>query len=345
MKNQVFLTFFLLNIFFIFTNKSEALIDLDASPSSFVLESKKIEIPGYPHAFNPSIIRWKGSLLLTFRHIPNPKSSFVSYIGIARLDEEFTIIGIPQILETQDRHSSIPSRADDSRLIAVGDSLFLVFSDNKEAKISKKGFRVYLARLTEKGNKFNVHDVECLSHFEGESPLIREKNWTPFSHEGNLLLSYSITPHRILRPLLHTNSCETLCQTATPFPWEWGEPRGGTTALLEGDEYLAFFHSSLPMKTKNSSGKEVLHYFMGAYTYSKHPPFTIQRISPSPIIGKGFYKGDNKTPYWGSKKVIFPVGYIADDSHIWISYGRQDKECWIVKLDKKRFLESLIIHK
>lgn len=319
-----------------------ALINLENLAQDFVLETKKIEIPGYPKAFNPSIIRWKGVLLMTFRHMPNVKPFFTSYVGIVKLDENFDPIGPPQTLETQNPHSPIPSRAEDTRLIAIGDTLFLVFSDNKEEKITKKGFRVYIAQLTEDNGRFSVHNIECLSHFEGESPMIREKNWTPFDYNSNLLLSYSIAPHIIFRPFLGTGHCETFCSSNPEIRWKWGELRGGTTATVEGREYLGFFHSVKMMASENSQEKIVPHYFMGAYTYSLEPPFSLQRISPEPIIGKGFYSGGVQTPYWGSKKVIFPCGYIADEKCFWISYGRQDEECWVVKIDKNAILNSLI---
>ena len=43
------------------------LLDLDKAYDGLVLEEKQIEIPGYPHAFNASIVRWNGSLLMSFR--------------------------------------------------------------------------------------------------------------------------------------------------------------------------------------------------------------------------------------------------------------------------------------
>jgi len=53
--------FLTLNIFLFVVNVQSplhALIDLDSMAQDFVLETKKIEIPGYPCAFNPAIVRW-----------------------------------------------------------------------------------------------------------------------------------------------------------------------------------------------------------------------------------------------------------------------------------------------
>ena len=49
-----------------------AIYDLEERSQEFVLEIKKIEIPNHPHSFNPSIVRWRGALLMSFREIPFP---------------------------------------------------------------------------------------------------------------------------------------------------------------------------------------------------------------------------------------------------------------------------------
>ena len=49
-------------------------LDLEKKPQDFVLETIKISVPDYPHAFNPSIIRWQGRLLMSFREIPSDYS-------------------------------------------------------------------------------------------------------------------------------------------------------------------------------------------------------------------------------------------------------------------------------
>ena len=106
----LFLQFFFAHVFL----PANTLIDLEKGVQDFVLETKQITIPGYPHAFNPSIVRWHGSLLLSFRVIPDPNSSFVCYIGFVWLDEKFNVISKPQLLDLRDAHSVSPSRAEDA---------------------------------------------------------------------------------------------------------------------------------------------------------------------------------------------------------------------------------------
>ncbi len=309
---------------------------------SFVLATKKIEIPDYPLAFNPSIVRWNDSILLSFRVIPNRKESYVSYIGLVWLNDDFTPQGNPHILQLRDESSIGPSRAEDARLIKVGDDLYIVYTDNPYPTLTRAGFRMYIGKLIWDGIEFSITDNECLSQFEGDDPDSREKNWVPFDYKGKLFLAYTLTPHKILQPIIGTGSCTTICTSLSSIQWKWGILRGGTCAQLEGDEYLSFFHSSIPMTSTLSPEKKIFHYFMGAYTFRKDPPFNITRISPKPIVGKNFYEGAVYKPYWKPVKVVFPCGFISDTDFIWIAYGRDDHEMWVTTLDKKALLESLM---
>ncbi len=319
-------------------------MDLEETLPDFVLESKKIDIPGYPHAYNPSIIRWKGSPLLNFRITHNPKSPFDSEIGLVWLDEEFHVISTPFFLDTKGL-LPIPSRAEDGRLVQVGEKLYMVYSNNTEEKVIRGGFRVYIGEIICLEDSFELINKECLASFEGENRDIREKNWVPFDYNGNLMLAYSLNPHVIFQPIIGTGSCMTHAISNDLINWDWGHLRGGTPALnMEDSEYLAFFHSSKPMLTAHSEGNTILHYFMGAYTFSATPPFEINRISPEPIVGKGFYSGTPYASYYWEKKqrVIFPGGYLYDKDYIWIAYGREDHEIWIAKLHREGLMKSLI---
>ncbi len=318
-----------------------AMLDLEEASQEFVLGVKKIEIPGHPLAFNPSIIRWRGLLLMSFRIIPDRKNSFTSILGVVLLDEDFNPISEPQLLNTQ-LSPTTPSRTDDGRLITVGDQIFLVYSDNTEPVISRGGFRVYVAELRFDGMGFSVVNPDCLMNFEGERKDRREKNWVPFVYHDQMLLAYSIQPHVIFHPLLGTGTCETLYSSDTKTDWKWGDLRGGTTGLKMGDEYLSFFHSSIDIQTLHSDGKSVSHYVMGAYTFATEPPFAITKISPYPIVGKGFYRGPIYKPYWKSIRCVYPGGFIFDDNYIWVVYGRQDHEAWVVKLDRQGLMNNLI---
>ena len=177
------------------TENPTLLLDLEERRQDFVLETKKIDIPGHPYAFNPGILRWRGRLLMSFRVIPDQKCPFNSEIGLVWLNEEFEPTSKPQLLSLRDENSVSACRAEDARLLSIGEKLYIIYDDNEEKRISKGGFRVYVAELNYDGEHFIAKNVECLSQFEGESRERREKSWVPFNYQENLLLAYSLLPH------------------------------------------------------------------------------------------------------------------------------------------------------
>lgn len=327
-------------------------VNLEERAQDFVLETKRIELPGHPYAFNPSIVRWRGALIMSFRELPLPEEAFpcpiqsssISQLGLVFLFEDFTLDGLPQLLDLPGRivDGKKEGRSEDARLVIVDGRLYIAYSDNLNDEVTDGGFRMYIAEVDYDGEKFTLKDLEVINHFPGESQNRREKNWVPFDYFGNFLLAYQINPHTILYPYLDgTEMAEGLFSTKQDISWKWGELRGGTPALRCGSQYLSFFHSSIDVATDHSNGEVMPHYFMGAYTFQKNPPFALTAISPSPIFGKNFYDGMIYTYYWKPVRAIFPCGFIFDGDYIWVSYGRQDHEIWLVKLDKQGLLNSL----
>jgi predicted GH43/DUF377 family glycosyl hydrolase len=326
-------------------------IDFEDFIQDFVLETKKIEVPESPNAFNPSIIRWQGRLLMAFRQISKfPQmiklpSSSASSIGLVWLDENFNPVGAPRILRQTERNQpSDPMYFEDGRLIVINDRLYVIYTGNSEQILEDKGFKMFVSELDFDGREFRVISTECLSSFKGSRKNLRERNWVPFEYAGKLLLAYSLRPHKILMPLLNnTGKCESYASSHPSAVWDWGQLRGGTPALPIDDKLnLAFFHSSIYISTAHSHNQLTRHYFMGAYTFSREPPFEIKQISPEPIVGKNFYRGPLYKPYWNPVNVIFPCGFFVDENYIWVTYGRQDHEMWVVKLDKRGLLDGLI---
>jgi predicted GH43/DUF377 family glycosyl hydrolase len=326
------------------------LMDLEGNNSNFILKSTKIEIPGYPNACNGSIVRWQGGVLMSFRDIYDPiitnpcdgSGLGGSSIGLVWLDSNFHPIGEPQFLEFE-AFSFLPSMPEDPRLIVVNDALYMVYSDNAEIEPGVIGTRTCIAHIGYNLGLFWVQSDDCLINFERNERYLREKNWVPFAYDNILLLAYSLLPHRILLPMLGTDSCTTIYLTRGLIHWSWGILRGGTPGLqIDETQYLAFFHSVLEVPTVHSHGLTIPHYFIGAYTFNSAPPFQITQMSASPIIAQGFYNGLEYEPYWNPVRVVFPCGYIFDDNYIWLSYGRQDHEIWIVQMDKALLLQSLI---
>lgn len=319
--------------------------NLEATLSPFIITTKQIQIPDYPHAFNPALVRWKDGFLMGCRVIINEtKKGWHSYVAVVTLDQNFNPTAPLQLLDTRSMAREQPANSADPRLIWVGDRLYVIYSDTLNLEKDNGIVRMWVALLTEENGTFSLSTPERLSHFPGSRMRI-EKNWIPFSYEDQLLLAYHVTPHRIFRPFLDDSGrCEQICATQVTSRWQWGEYRGGTPALRlnepDGD-YLAFFHSPVAMSSLQSQGKSSLHYFMGAYLFSGEPPFSILKMSPTPIIGKGFYTGQQYMHYWRPVNAVFPSGLIIEENYIILAYGRQDHELWVAKIDKKKLLDSL----
>lgn len=335
------LTRFLLVCLFLVSLNSplQGIIDLDEMAQDFILETKQLHIPGYPDAFNPSIMRWDNSLLLSFR-TRDPLTKSTDQMGFIWLDDEFNPIGDPYLLDRQNENLTYPSWAQDPRLITIRGFPHIVYNNMMMVGASETR-RMIVSPLHFDGINFFTNTYEKLMHFEGENNKVLEKNWVPFEYAGQLLLSYSINPHQVMKPLFGSHRCEIVHYTKGSCDWSWGTLRGGTMALRDGDKYLAFFHSVKSLSTIQSNGKKLDHYFMGAYTFSLQPPFQLLSISPEPLISKTFYNGPMYNT-WKPLRVVFPCGFVFDDSTIWIAYGRQDHECWIVKINKQALLDSLI---
>lgn len=322
----------------VFADEVTAAVNLEKMQQKFVLQTKRITIPSYPDAFNPSVIRWKGSLLLSFR-ARDPLTFATNLVGFVWLDDEFNVASDPMMLQVL---GSVGGNAmQDPRMIIVGNDLYIVYSNTVTLPNGQENRRVFVADVNYDGMTFSINNPDVFLQFEANVKNKWEKNWVPFIYRESLFLSYSIQPHKIFFPVLGTNICKTIAQSQGDIHWQWGDIFGGTPAQLINGEYLAFFHSSCVMSTVHSSDKPIPHYFIGAYTFQQKPPFALTQISPEPIVGPKFYSGPSyKT--WKPLRVVYPCGYVYDDQYIWITYGRQDHEVWVVQLDKQGLLDSLI---
>ncbi|MGE0670155.1 MAG: hypothetical protein AB7O89_04400 [Parachlamydiales bacterium] len=316
------------------------LTDLEKNPHSFILELRRIEIDGHPGSFNPSILRWNDSLLLSFR-IRDQKNVSTHQMGLVFLDEDFNPASKVYIIQMRLPPRQLPTKDQDPRLICLQDRLLIVYSNTLDEPNEKETRRVCISEVKWDGDSFFVDAIEWIEKYPGMTKLRWEKNWTPFIYEDELHLVYSLVPHHIFKPVWGTNSCVSACSSIGLVQWKWGVLRGGSQAFVVDGEYLSFFHSSINMASVQSLGKVIQHYFMGAYTFSAKPPFAITRMSKEPIIGKKFYNGvAYKT--WKPLLVVFPGGFIFNEKFIWVVYGRQDHELWVAKLDKKGLFDSLV---
>ncbi len=313
-------------------------IDFEDNLHPAINKTTEVVIPEFPCAFNGSIIRWNNKILLAFRHRDEQlKSTF--RMGCVYLDEKFKPISTPHLLDWKDSNPSTFEKCQDPRLFVVKNKLYVIFSNFITlGEVTTR--RMFVAHMAFVDDRFVLEAPICVDAPDRLSKRL-EKNWVPFIFNDELLISYMLSPHHVLWPDLSNGELLRDYWSTVHFDWEWGELRGGTPAIKDGDFYIAFFHSSLLMKTHHSNGKKIQHYLMGAYRFQATPPFFITHISKEPIVGKGFYHG-KAYPTWKPLHVVFAMGCIVNEETIWVSYGRQDFETWVVEFDKKKLYESLV---
>jgi predicted GH43/DUF377 family glycosyl hydrolase len=304
-----------------------------------VLETKRIHLEEYPDAFNPSMIKMDDGYLMTFRYCPDRTGDSFSFIGIVKLDESFDLLSTPQLLDTRYGDTTIPSHSEDARIFILNGKTYITYNDNPDLvqPTNKNRRDIFIAELVENEGEFKLISPLKLVYPARYEEQLWQKNWVPFVWEEKLMMGYSVTPHEALHVNVETGYCLPLGYSKIMNIWNHGALRGGTPAILEGDKYLAFFHSSKQTTTTASNGKKMLHYYMGAYTFSAFPPFNIESITPEPIISKDFYTKSD-----AAKRVIFPGGFVVTPELIYVAYGKDDKEVWIAIIDRKALESSMI---
>lgn len=239
---------------------------------------------------------------------------------------------------------------EDARVLINEEVMYLVYN---YANLSVwPAFRMMIAKVEMINKTFHVRDkVSTITARHGVN-YEHEKNWSPFFHNKMFLLIYSIIPHVILNPWSSSAKSDDLrlryegtegyiadmvaVTVVTDFFWKFGQMRGGTPALLvNNNTYLTFFHSKRRLE---GSGRDT--YFMGAYTFSSEPPFSILGISPAPIVFPRLYSGKPASTRFDF--VVFPTSFSIQGDQIYLYIGLHDRETCLVTLSLQGLLKSLV---
>lgn len=74
---------------------------------------------------------------------------------------------------------------------------------------------------------------------------------------------------------------------------------------------------------------------MGAYTFEKDHPFSIQAYTTNPLGNIADYTEEN------SSRVIFPGGIVVEEDVIHVAWGKGDRRVLITTFDRETLLASL----
>lgn len=260
----------------------------------------------YGYCFNGSLISYKGKQILAFRKDKKPFGTS-SKIFICELenfkqkDKAKELIGL---------HCNAGKGFEDPRLLIVDDRLCLVYNDNKNQ---------YEVKLDDDYNVLSCkkQDFKQLTNV-GDG---REKNISPFYNKGLKYIYKAFGEHQIFDEKLHKGKS---------INCDYGKISGGTPAIKIGDKFYTVFHTTL-----NVEGfQHFRQYTMGVYEFDEN--YDITGIS-KPLLIAPFT--DSWDRMYANVFVVFPVGLYAENGEVFISFGYQDNEIRVLKINEKEFIK------
>jgi hypothetical protein len=297
---------------------------------------KKIVIPGYETAYNPSIVKNRSGYTLFFRYdydFPHYMKEvffyYMTYVGMVDLDENFTPISQPQFLGLTTPY------AEDPRVIFFEDSWYVFYNtiDNNFPK-----HRKMCVAVVEPSSKRVLYESAL-----PENKNKVEKNWTPFigvvdgreciqliySFEDMVIYRLFFEDAEVQMELMQTD----VSQNAKMSRWmrSWGEIRGGSPAILADGKYWAFFHSNIKKKIPELGVlRSCIFYQMGCLTFDPDTK-ELQTISRYPLVFNGAYETSRER--CRNKWIEYPAGciYDAKTNSFIVSVGENDAGMYIVQ--------------
>lgn len=268
-------------------------------------------------AFNPSVIRFRDRLVMSYRY--HPDEGYKTKLAIAELDENFNVVGNFQLDMGED------DSQEDSRLFVWKGELWCSFVVSQFPHFPAS--QVKIAKLS-KPDKWRVSDKELYYLPDRQTT---EKNHLPLVHDDVLNIIYKHNQPQEgnwadLSQIIYSPFEKREMKTPA-LRWPYGEVRGGTVPLPYEGRMISFFHSSLD----NFPPQNPRCYFVGAVLRKSEPPFQMLAISKRPILRGSEVGGDKSRFHWKSQ-VIFPLGAIEHEGGWLLSCGQNDSASILVKV-------------
>lgn len=253
------------------------------------------------YCFNGSIVSYNGKQILAFRKDRKPFGTN-SRIFITELDN---FKQVSKAKETKGLAASPGKGYEDPRLI-VNDGLYLIYNDNKQQ---------YTVKLDDDYNVLSCKKLEVTGLDNvGDG---RIKNVSPFVDKDLKFIYSASGDHTIIGS-----------KKAKSKSIDYGIIRGGSPAIKIGDKFYTVFHTTL-----NVEGfQHFRQYTMGVYEFDEN--YNITGVSKPLIIAP--YMDDLNRMY-NNVFVVFPVGLYVENGEVVISFGYQDKEIRVLKINEKEF--------
>ena len=260
----------------------------------------------FQFGYNPSIVPFGDRVLMAYRW--HEKPSWETTLAIAELDQIGKVV-------TNKKVELVGPANDDPRLFWHNGGLWVAYVH--AIGIGKTTMRY--GRLID-GKTWSVEGQTLIKYGHNDG-MSMEKNWVPFSFDGNIHFIYSCDRgHVVIEVEGESLITEHLGVGAK---WKWGECRGGTVPMPYLGKWLRFFHSRIGTR-----------YYVGALLMEPKAPFNVVCVSKRPVL-QGSME-DSLTPavrsgvrHWKGN-VVFPAGAIQTKDGWILSVGINDCQCGLV---------------
>lgn len=276
--------------------------------------------------FNPSMIEWKGKVILATRDSWGHSKLALWELKNEKDDWSGKWLTTP-LGSSASLHPDAP-RLEDPRL-------FIGFTADGEPRLHAMVNLPdgYPPKRVQVGYVRFTADLSAIDHteiYKSPNNNLYEKNWVPFYVGNDLYWVYSTKPEHIVM------GEKTVYRTQNHLPWVGGVIRGGAAPVrvvvdrfnpkLKGcngeESYYHFFHGCL----KRFQGSV---YTVGCAVFESQPPFRILRQTVKPLVWPDL-PGSDETVV--KRYVMWPGGVIPHAGHWHLALGIDDTNCRIVRL-------------
>ena len=306
-------------------------------------------LPDQRKVFNPSIVEWRGSMLMYYRY-ERIGGDYNTDVAVVELDREWMPIPETNRALRLSRWSPRVTTIDDPRAFLWKDRIWMAYPQGCVIQ-TQTGWPWACSLALARFSQPHQHDGQWLPNYgrninaasSTASIIATEKNWSPFIHQDRLFLVYTINPLVIVEfnPTLdQSNEVHRGPELGLSF-WKHGFLGGGTPLLKRGDEYVGFFHSFTNDFPHQPHART---YHMGFYAISAREPFRLSRMSRIPLMTASHNNAEDLRDIRSTWRpnCIYPCGWLEKNDKVYISYGWQDCRCKIVEFSWDEIEENVI---